>query len=362
MISGQNKNIPVLNIFYMLSYAFSNLSLKAIEERIGKEDFNNIDDLFAEMLILGVSQQAKQGLHKAYIVQNESLPSFRGKLDLQGTIANRIQNKLELACEFDEWSEDNVFNQIIKSTLLLLKGKSDVDSQRKQRIKQLLLLFDNVQTIRLDTVKWNNLKFNRNSGLYPMLLYICFLVIDTKIINEKDGTTKMKGFWDDDQKMSRLYEKFLLGYFQKEHHYLDPKAPYVDWNIDESASDKEYIPTMQTDIMLNGEKRNGNERTLIIDAKYYGRTLTTRYDKKKLHTWNLYQIESYVFNHDKKKEGNVDGMLLYAQPEDPTQVLDGKMTFKQGNVIYFKTLDLNKEFEDIKKDLDNIAGICKKNP
>ena len=355
MISGQNKNIPVLNIFYMLSYAFHHLSLDSIENKIkGNEKiFDNINDLFSEMLILGVSQQAKHGLHKTYIVQNESSPSFRGKLDMQGTISNRIQNKLDLACEFDEWSEDNVFNQIIKSTLLLLKGKSDVDSKRKQRIKQLLLLFDNVQAIRLDTVKWNNLKFNRNSGIYHMLLFICFLVIDTKIINEKDGTTNIKGFWDDDQKMSRLYEKFLLGYFQKKHSYLDPKASYVDWDIDERCSNTEYIPTMRTDIMLNG-----NKRTLIIDAKYYGRTLTTYYDKKQLHTWNLYQIESYVFNHNKSRNGEVDGMLLYAQPKDLSQKLDGKMTFKQGNVIYFRTLDLNQEFDEIKKDLDKICEIC----
>ena len=352
MISGQNKNIPVLNIFYMLSYAFYHLSLTTIVQRIKGEKFKNIYDFFAEMLILGVSQQAKQGLHKTYIVRNESLLSFRGKLDMQGTIANRIQNKLELACEFDEWSEDNVYNQVVKSTLLLLKGKSDVNPQRKQRIKQLLLLFDNVQTIRLDTVKWNNLKFNRNSGLYPMLLYICFLVIDTKIINEKDGSTKMKGFWDDDQKMSRLYEKFLLGYFQKKHSGLNPCAKSVEWDIDEKQSDMRLIPGMQTDVILTGP-----QRTLILDAKYYGKTLTTYYETKKLHTWNLYQIESYVFNHDKNRSGNVDGMLLYAQPDDPSQKLDGKMTFNQGNVIYFRTLNLNQEFDNIKNQLDDIANL-----
>lgn len=352
MISGQNKNIPVLNIFYMLSYAFSHLSLTTIVQRIRGEKFENIYDLFTEILILGVSKQAKQGLHKTYIVQNESLPSFRGKLDLQGTIANRIQNKLELACEFDEWSEDNVYNQVIKSTLLLLKGKADVNSQRKQRIKQLLLLFDNVQTIRLDTVKWNNFKFNRNSGLYPMLLYICFLVIDTKIINEKDGSTKMKGFWDDDQKMCRLYEKFLLGYFQKEHSDLNPCARSVEWDINKTQSDMGFIPSMQTDVTLTGP-----QRALIIDAKYYGKTLTTYYETKKLHTWNLYQIESYVFNHDKNRSGNVDGMLLYAQPYEPSQKFDGKMTFNKGNVIYFRTLDLNQEFDDIKSQLDDIANL-----
>ena len=45
-------------------------------------------------------------------------------------------------------------------------------------------------------------------------------------------------------------------------------------------------------------------------------------------------------------------MILYAKTQEEV-VPDGSITKKDGNVIYFKTLDLNTDFETIKKRLDS---------
>jgi len=50
---------------------------------------------------------------------------------------------------------------------------------------------------------------------------------------------------------------------------------------------------MQLDIMLTD-----GENTLIIDAKYYAKTLQERFDKRTIHSNNLYQIFTYVKNQD----------------------------------------------------------------
>ena len=67
-----DKGILIKNIYYMLAYAFQELRQNNYAEIAG-EDFDEIYDLFAEILTRGISFQLKQGLHREYIKREESL-------------------------------------------------------------------------------------------------------------------------------------------------------------------------------------------------------------------------------------------------------------------------------------------------
>ena len=114
----EDKGILIRNVYYMLAYAFQELKQSHFED-IAKEDFDQIMDLFAEILFKGVSMQLKQGLYKEYVERHESLSVLRGHLDINSTLKNKTQRKNQLVCDYDELSEDNLFNQIIKSCILL---------------------------------------------------------------------------------------------------------------------------------------------------------------------------------------------------------------------------------------------------
>ena len=107
------KSIIISNIYYMLTYAFQVLHQSNYDE-ITTEPFDNVQDLFAAILSKGIAQQLKQGLHREYIETTEDLTVMHGKLDFNRTIRNMAQNKKQLTCEYDELSENNIFNQIIK--------------------------------------------------------------------------------------------------------------------------------------------------------------------------------------------------------------------------------------------------------
>lgn len=49
-------------------------------------------------------------------------------------------------------------------------------------------------------------------------------------------------------------------------------------------------------------------------------------------------------------------MLLYAKTQEQI-VPDGKVTLVDGNNIFFRSLDLNQDFTNIKLQLDNIVKI-----
>lgn len=92
------------------------------------------------------------------------------------------------------------------------------------------------------------------------------------------------------------------------------------------------------------------------DAKYYEHTTQTQYDKHTLHSNNLYQIFTYVKNKEyelREEQHEVAGMLLYAKTEEEIQP-DQKYKMS-GNRISVRTLDLNLDFSEIRKQLDGIV-------
>lgn len=343
-----DKGIFIKNIYYMLSYAFQILKQEDYKQVAG-EKFDKIHDLFAAILEKGVSRQLKQGLYREYVPMQEDLSVIRGKLNINSTIRLQGQRKQKLACEFDEFSEDNLYNQIIKVTIYRLICAEDVDFDRKQALRKLIVFFESVKLIQPDHIAWNRLTYQRNNRNYELLLNICYLVLNGMLQTTEEGSYKLLSFSDDH--MERLFEKFILEYYKQHHHELTPKSAQVKWNLTEEPDQHmiQFLPAMQTDIML----QKGN-RTLIIDTKYYGQSMIHSYSKETLRSAHLYQIFAYVKNFDKNNSGNVSGLLLYAKTEEEV-FPNGKPFAVDGNRIGARTLDLNQNFNEISQQLDDIA-------
>ena len=122
----KDKSILIKNIYYMLSYAFQTLN-QGEYESIATEEFDNLHNLFAAILAKGIGRQIKQGLYREYHLHCEDLPTLRGKIALQATARNILMRKRQLSCEFDELTENNLLNQILKTTVMLLIRHSEVD-------------------------------------------------------------------------------------------------------------------------------------------------------------------------------------------------------------------------------------------
>lgn len=343
-----DKGIFIKNIYYMLSYAFQILKQEDYQKVAG-EKFNKIHDLFAAILEKGVARQVKQGLYREYVPMQEELSVMRGKLNINDTIALKVQRKQKLSCEFDEFSEDNLYNQILKVTMHRLIKASDVASERKQALKKLMIFFGNVSLILPDHIPWNRLIYQRNNRNYELLLNICYLVLNGMLQTTEDGSYKLLAF--SDEHMERLYEKFILEYYKQHHPELKPKSAQVKWNLTEQPDETmiQFLPTMQTDITLQK-----GDKTLIIDAKYYGKSMIESYDKATLRSAHLYQIFAYVKNMDTKNTGSVSGLLLYAKTEEEV-FPNGEPFIIGGNSIGARTLDLNQEFNVLASQLDDIV-------
>lgn len=340
-----DKGILIKNIYYMLTYAFQILRQSNYDD-IAAEDFENIHDMFAAILGKGVAQQLKHGLYREYVNKSDNLTTLRGKLDIPGTIKNKLQHRQKLFCDFDELSENNLMNQVIKTTMTLLIKQGNVKTENKSALKKDLLFFDNVDYVEPSTIKWDRIRYQRNNQSYRMLLNICRLVIDGLLLSTEQGMIKMATFLDD-QRMSHLYEKFILEYFRYHHPELRANPDQVQWNLDDDND--MWLPNMITDITLKSK----DGRVLILDAKYYGQQMQSNFDVQTYRNANLYQIFTYVKNCDKDQTGNVAGMLLYAKTSEDFQ--PANQFSMGGNKIAVGSLDLNLPFNEIAGQLEKIV-------
>ena len=337
--------IPIQNIYYMLSYAFRMLTKKDYRE-MATEEFSNTADLMAEILITGISQQLKRGLGRLYIEQTEDIPVIRGRVNITESVKRQTMINRKLSCVYDDFSVNNSKNRIIKSTALLLLD-ADVAKQRKSRLRKLLVYFDKVELIDLRTVDWN-IHYDRNNQTYRMLISICYLVVKGLLQTQADGKTKIMDFLDD-QQMYHLYEKFILEYYKKEYPYIKTNASQIKWQLDDGMG--YMLPNLLSDITLEYDNK-----VLIIDAKYYSHIMQNRYEKETIRSANMFQIFTYVKNKEAElmdKPHEVAGMLLYAQTDNGTQP-DYRYKMS-GNMISVKTLNLNCDFEDIRRQLNGIV-------
>lgn len=344
----RDRNIFIKNIYYMLSYAFQSLKFKNTVD-MEVECFDEMYNLLAAILAKGIGIQLKQGLYKEYIYRQEQLTRMHGKINMPETIKNHIARQRVLACDFDELSENNLLNQIMKTTILLLLKHSDVNDDLKNDLKKKILYFSNVDVLEVKQIKWGNVRFQRNYPLYKMLIGVCQLIIEGMLTTTENGEYRLASFVDE-QRMCMLYQNFILQYYAT--HYgneLDVSAPQIKWDLDDGYHS--MLPVMQSDIQLQTDNN-----VLIIDAKYYSHTTQQHFDKHSIHSGHLYQIFTYVKNKDYwfgSADHTVSGMILYAKTVERIQ--PDNIYQMHGNQISVKTLDLSKEFEVITQQLDQIV-------
>ncbi len=339
--------IRVRNVFHMLAYAFSALTEQGYRA-VATEEFDNAAELCAAILERGVSLQLKRGLGQEYVSRSEARSSLRGKIEVTESVKSQALLRRQLVCSYDEFSVDTTMNRVIKATVALLV-RSDITRARKKSLKKLMVFFADVRDIDLHMVDWN-MRFERNNRTYRMLMAVCWLVVKGLLQTQSDGSVRLMDFFDE-QRMSRLYEKFILEYYRKEHPHLHASASFIDWALDDGISDG--LPAMRSDITLSARGR-----VLIIDAKYYASTMQSNFEKRTVHSGNLYQIFAYVKNKqvalERLGEGTeVAGMLLYAATDEEIQP---DFTYRMsGNRIGATTLDLDLPFEQTRAQLDGIA-------
>ena len=347
--------IPVRNIYYLLAYAFDALGSAGVAS-LDYESFDGAADLLAELMLRGLERQVLRGVTRGYEPHGEEVASVRGRVDVARSVREASVLRRRLWCSFDEFTEDVPLNRVVKAagTVLLSSG---IDRRRRRQLRHAMGYLGGVRDVDPRRVRWD-VRFDSGNASYRPLYSLSRLVIEGAIQGSAEGGLRFEALSDD--QMCRLYERFLLRYFQREHAgEVHASASYVGWALD--GGEGSLLPVMRTDVTLREAGRPASDaRTLIIDAKYYGHTLQERFGKRSVHSGNLYQVFTYVKNEASAVRAlggdpaGVSGMLLYAQTDEHEQPHESYVL--DGNRIDVRTLDLSQPFEGVRAQLDGIVG------
>ena len=102
-----------------------------------------------------------------------------------------------MTCEYDELSENNLLNQILKTTVMLLLCHARVDQAYKSDLKKEMLFFSNVDTIDPAAIRWSAIRFQRNNNTYRMLISLCQLILEGMLLTSDSGEYRLASFIDE---------------------------------------------------------------------------------------------------------------------------------------------------------------------
>ena len=299
-------------------------------------------DLLASLLLCGTQTLIKRGFLKNYVNQTEELTAIRGRVDIGNSVRRLSFQNAKAVCNFDEFSGNIYFNQVLKATFLYLSRQSALHKNIKRDVTRILMYFNEIDTINISAIKWDIFVFNRNNSHYDTLFYFCKLICEEAIANQEKGEKDFRTL--EDSLLPALFERFIYAFYKKHLPYSVSFQQQIKWNTENT----DMLPKMNADTIIAND-----EIKLIIDTKFYSKTLqTNRFsDNQTVISGNLYQIFAYVKNEAAwTPEKSVIGMLLYPQVDTPLK----KSYTIDGNTFYIQTVDLNQEFTAIKQELFDI--------
>ena len=354
-MNSDKRKVPIKNILYIFSYIWDNAENIDFKYLDNNDDFDSAN-ILSRLFLENIKVIKKQGLYKEYIEKSEEIRGIKGKIDFKESLNNISFNNAKAFCRYDDLEENNLINQIIKTTAYRLYKSECISEENKKELNNILLLFNKVKIIDIDEKSFN-IQFNRNNYYTYYMIMICKLIYESTMLSEETGKYKFIDILDDDNRMHSIFELFVYRFFcreQKEYKVYYQKT--IEWNVD--GGNLDIMPKMSLDTVLENK-----ENTIIIDTKYYGNFLTKTYhgqdDVKKLISPNLYQIYAYLNNY--KTKNKLRGILLYPMPYDLNEISEEYALNTNNEInkdkirLEIRTINLTKDWFEIKQELIRIV-------
>ena len=354
-MSNSKTAIPIKNLFYMLCYAWNILTIKDTI-KVGEEDFTDAYNLLGRIFSFGIGKLIRSGFRRSYIPEREELSTLRGKISIKDSISSLSIQRKRLVCEYDEYSTNEPFNQILKYTIDALLKNDAIHKSIKKDLRKQAPFFAGIDCLEPTKANRKKLVFDKNNVIYKMLIHVAVMLYDSSMVNEETGNQVFKDFFREEQ-MQKVYETFLLNFYsmhldRSTYRVYAPKFTWLKSNEKDLWDDVEeadtLMPELRTDIVIENKQKNIQ---FIIDAKYYKNALVKSHhsEAKKFRRDHISQVFTYMANSP--FEGTKRGALLYPTVVD---VLDGKQNIVSG-WIFFKSINLNMDWKDIADELMRFA-------
>jgi 5-methylcytosine-specific restriction enzyme subunit McrC len=344
--------IPIRNAWHLLLYAWDLAKWKDRWDTAA-ETAPNLLGLLARILVDSMAEMMRRQLSRGHQMTVREVPGIRGRIDFTTSLRRMTFNVGRTVCVFSELSVDTPRNRLIRGTLERLFTDDRIGfgantayiQALRHDIWAVLERMHGVSSVSVSLADVRKVRLGRNDVSYQLPMAVCHLILSSEIPTQDQGDHAMTALLKDEIRFSELFERFVRNFLRYSLADATVTSEALSWH-DEIGS--ALVPQMRTDVSI--EWTGARARRLVLDTKYYGKTLSRRFGNvEKFHSSHLYQLYAYLRTQEHRgaRFMNCPGLLLY--PTTSVRV-DQRMRV-QGHEIRVATVDLAQPWADIERAL-----------
>lgn len=322
-----------------------------------EEDLDDLPALVGGLLAREVERRMRRNLSRGYRRREAVLTRIRGRIDLLATTTERLLDRGEVACRFDELTLDTPRNRFVRHALERI-GRLVTSGKVGQRCRALAGDLGRAGVLGLPPSRADLAKdrIGRNDAEDRLMLALARLAVDLALPTEDAGAVSLLRPDRDEHWVRRLFEKAVAGFYAVELIPMGWKVRTGDmlhWPVT-GASDgiKAILPTMRTDIILDAPEG----RRIVIDTKFTAIISKGWYREESLKPGHLFQIYAYLRSQERPEDptstwNRAEGVLLHPTID---KAFDESVKI-QGHEVRFITVDLATRPQEIRCALRKIV-------
>ena len=307
-------------------------------------DRMNLYEIFINMYVKEARNLVKHGIKSAYILNEDNLRFFKGKLKISDHIKTNIAHKERFYMQYDEYQVNRAENRLIKTTLLKLQKLTNSIENDKE-IRQLLLSFELVDISKNIDKDFALVSLGRDTKDYEKLIAWSEVFLRNKSFTTFSGKKSGSALLFP---MEQVFEAFVAKWINRIFSDLSEGEYRV------SAQDKGYFLfdsprkfKLRPDIVV---KKSGIE-PVIMDTKW------KRLKPDSGINYGISQADMYQMYAYSKKYHTSDIWLLYPLNEDVADLEDISFIAEQGET---KKVNVQVFFIDLANYKNSILELYKK--
>lgn len=335
-ISEEERNIILKNLIFMLSYT-KNLDIKTNDNAKLSTEKNPFIEILIREFATSLFEALKRLTPKRYVREEENLNYLKGKIKFSENIRYNCTNQANFYCEYDEFSENNLLNQLFLFVSTCLYNISN-NSYNKKTLKFIINYYSDISFVRFDKFKVRKIKLTRNQELFKKSFNLAKMFVEqTSVDLSKNKFENITLVWD----MNKLFEEFIFELIKRKIPEFEAIAQKP-----KRLLKKENVTRRDTkvDILVQHPQ-------VIIDTKY--KKFTCFDDIKNA---DIFQVSTYCLLHNYKR-----AILLYPQyDKKEPDICDYQLNCAENNYhIDFCTVNLKNNDLKNKEVQNSIIGKIK---
>ena len=272
-ISEEERSIILKNLIFMLSYT-KNLDIKTNDNAKLSTEKNPFIEILIREFATSLFEALKRLTPKRYVREEENLNYLKGKIKFSENIRYNCTNQAKFYCEYDEFSENNLLNQLFLFVSTCLYNISN-NSNNKKTLKFIINYYSDISFVRFDKFKVRKIKLTRNQELFKKAFNLAKMFVEqTSVDLSKNKFENITLIWD----MNKLFEEFIFELIKRKIPECEAIAQKP-----KRLLKKENVTRRDTRIDILIQKPQ-----VIIDTKYKKFT-----DFDDISSADIYQVTTY---------------------------------------------------------------------